>query len=177
MAPDKTARTGNRSAWWQSAICRFCWIAAPLWNCERFAPNHRRRFGISRVVFEGSCISPRDTAVSFRLYLFFLSLLPSSSPPFSPIHLYHAVERGGNGFVRVSFFLLFPSSFFLEGESFCKLFEREGKIKIGRLFKRGEKRMLKKFLETFFFIYCYSELYTISWNWKVRNSIRVILEY
>lgn len=100
--PDKTARTGNRSAWWQSAIWRFCWIAAPLWN-ERFAPNHRRRFGISRVVFEGSCISPRDTAVSFRLYLSFFPLPLSFSPSPFLFHRYNFTTRGGNGFVRVSF--------------------------------------------------------------------------
>lgn len=60
------------------------------------------------------------------------------------------MERGGNGFVRVSFLSSFPFFSFLEGESFCKLFG--GKIKIGRLFKRGEKeKLLKKFLETFLF--------------------------
>ena len=53
--------------------------------------------------------------------------------------------------VSLEFLSSFPFFFsFLEGESFCKLFG--GKIKIGRLFKRGEKeKLLKKFLETFLF--------------------------
>lgn len=52
--------------------------------------------------------------------------------------------------VSLEFLSSFPFFSFLEGESFCKLFG--GKIKIGRLFKRGEKeKLLKKFLETFLF--------------------------
>ena len=82
---------------------------------------------------------PETQRFLFVYILFFFLLL-----------LYHAVERGGNGFVRVSFLSSFPFFSFFEGESFCKLFG--GKIKIGRLFKRGEKeKLLKKFLETFLF--------------------------
>lgn len=84
------------------------------------------------------------------VYILFFFLSSFFTLPYLLYLLYHAVERGGNGFVRVSFLSSFPFFSFLEGESFCKLFG--GKIKIGRLFKRGEKeKLLKKFLETFLF--------------------------
>lgn len=46
--PDKTARTGNRSAWWQSAIWRFCWIAAPLWKRQTIDDDSGFRGSFSR---------------------------------------------------------------------------------------------------------------------------------
>lgn len=121
----------------------------PLRNCASVSRQTTDDDSGFRGSFSRDLAFRPETRRFLFVYILFFFLSSFFTLPYLLYLLYHAVERGGNGFVRVSFFFSFFFSF-LEGESFCKLFG--GKIKIGRLFKRGEKeKLLKKFLETFLF--------------------------
>lgn len=122
----------------------------PLRNCASVSRQTTDDDSGFRGSFSRDLAFRPETRRFLFVYILFFFLSSFFTLPYLLYLLYHAVERGGNGFVRVSFLSSFPFFSFLEGESFCKLFG--GKIKIGRLFKRGEKeKLLKKFLETFLF--------------------------
>lgn len=122
----------------------------PLRNCASVSRQTTDDDSGFRGSFSRDLAFRPETQRFLFVYILFFFLSSFFTLPYLLYLLYHAVERGGNGFVRVSFLSSFPFFSFLEGESFCKLFG--GKIKIGRLFKRGEKeKLLKKFLETFLF--------------------------